>query len=314
MSITDRIEADAARWLLRREEPNWSDSDQEALEAWLAAAVAHRVAYYRLEYGWRKTDRLVALRHPPPRETRPTLRYWRPWTVAASIALVLAGLGLALVINYSGGTRYVTNVGDHQNVTLADSSRVQMNTATRLRASVTDTAHSVWLDTGEAYFEVTHLAGRPFVVYAGDRRVTVLGTKFSVRKLGSDVKVSVLEGKVRVDGPAAAANPKLAIVDPGEELFARGDSTVVVPATLDKVNAELTWRSGQLTFDGTSLGDVVSEFNRYNRQQLVVAPDAASIRVGGMFEAANVDGFLRLLHDAYGLRVERAGDEIKISQ
>jgi transmembrane sensor len=217
-------------------------------------------------------------------------------------------------MDHFDATYYVTRVGDHKTVTLADESQVQLNTATRLRASVTDTERVVWLDAGEAYFEVAHQAGRPFVVYAEDRRVTVLGTKFSVRRMGADVKVTVLEGKVRVDRPTGTTIPKLVVLNPGEELLAHGDSTVVVPANLERVTAELTWRFGLLTFDGASLGDVVAEFNRYSRHKLEADARASAIRIGGVFDASNVEGFVRLLHEAYGLKIEQSGDEIKISQ
>ncbi len=55
------------------------------------------------------------------------------------------------------------------------------------------------LDAGEAYFEVVHDAQRPFVVYAGNRRITDLGTKFSVFRNGDDVRVVVREGRVQVE-------------------------------------------------------------------------------------------------------------------
>jgi transmembrane sensor len=51
----------AARWLLRQEEPGWSEQDRVQLEAWLKAAPEHRVAYWRLEYGWRRADRIAEL-------------------------------------------------------------------------------------------------------------------------------------------------------------------------------------------------------------------------------------------------------------
>ncbi len=51
MSIAMQIEDRAAHWLLRREDPDWSASDQAELDAWLDAAPEHKVAYWRLEHG-----------------------------------------------------------------------------------------------------------------------------------------------------------------------------------------------------------------------------------------------------------------------
>ncbi|MFA6118212.1 MAG: FecR domain-containing protein [Sphingomonas sp.] len=69
-----------------------------------------------------------------------------------------------------------------------------------------------------------------------------------------------------------------------------------------------------LSFDQAKLADVAAEFNRYNDHKLVIADsNAAAIRIGGTFQASNVQVFARLLRDAYGLRIDRMGDEVTIS-
>lgn len=51
---------------------------------------------------------------------------------------------------------------------------------------------------GEAMFEVTHDAARPFMVDAGIGTVTVTGTRFDVRRDESMVEVAVESGSVDV--------------------------------------------------------------------------------------------------------------------
>jgi transmembrane sensor len=60
----EETEQAAARWILRQEEDAWSQADRDALEAWLNADPQHRVAYYRLEYGWRRADLIADLADP----------------------------------------------------------------------------------------------------------------------------------------------------------------------------------------------------------------------------------------------------------
>ena len=70
-----------------------------------------------------------------------------------------------------------------------------------------------------------------------------------------------------------------------------------------------------LTFDQATLAEAAAQFNRYNTKMLVIAdPAAAKMRVGGAFEADNVQAFARLLHSAYGLQVQETDDEVKISR
>ena len=68
-----------------------------------------------------------------------------------------------------------------------------------------------------------------------------------------------------------------------------------------------------LTFEQVTLEQAAHEFNRYNRRQIRLGDaQAARLRIGGSFEATNVDAFTRLLHDAFGLRVTTDPDGVTI--
>src|SRR4051812_75401 len=111
-----QIEETAARWLLRREESNWSEADEAALDAWLDAATDHRMAYYRLEFGWRKGDRLAALGSipAPVRRSGWDQRLARPIALAASLLLLLIVVPVLLVSPSWLAAQYATDVGEHQ--------------------------------------------------------------------------------------------------------------------------------------------------------------------------------------------------------
>jgi len=234
--------------------------------------------------------------------------------IAAGIAAVVAlGAGIVGVNLAMPGRAYSTDVGGHATAPLADGTRVELNTDTRLRADIDEDHRQVWLDRGEAYFEVAHDPARPFVVHAGSRRITVLGTKFLVRRDGQGVEVAVVEGKVRVD-PVRQERAKAAVLTRGELAVAKGEATLLAVRSIEKVENELSWREGMLVFDRSTLADAAAEFNRYNHKKLVVVGDAAAaVRIGGSFEADNIDAFARLLKQAFGLSVEERGGEIVIS-
>lgn len=331
-----RIEEEAARWLLRQEEPGWTAADQAALDAWLAAAPEHQVAYYRLEYGWRQADRLAALGRPALTALQPVPaapparsgRSWRHLALAASLVAATA-LGTLVAVNgYGGAKTYATEVGGQETVPLPDGSKLELNTDTRLRASVGETQRVVWLDRGEAFFDVAHDPARPFTVYAGARKVVVLGTKFAVRRDGGRIQVAVLEGRVRVEPletfPAGTKmlatadspgppKPQPAVVTRGTLLVAEGASTIIAAQAPQKVESALGWRQGMLLFDQRSLAEAAAEFNRYNRKKIVVAnPEAAAMQISGSFEAENVDAFARLLKSAYGLAMRDEEERVTI--
>ena len=320
MSRAVQIEQQAARWVMLREQPDWSAGSEVAFDAWLGESMAHKAAYWRLEHGWRESDRIASLGDATmPRFIPPTLR--RSWIAAAAATVLVAGF-VATAAQFSrpdaprvtAVQRFSTSIGGRRLVPLADGSKVELNTASSVRASITKKGREVWLDRGEAYFEIAHQNGQPFVVHAGSRTVTVLGTKFSIRRDGDKVTVSVVEGRVRVEDAVEPDAVPAAIITAGDIAVARGPSVLLAAKSEERVASGLAWRGGMLDFDRTSLADAVADFNRYNKKQIVIGDsDTAAIRIGGSFQATNVDAFVRLLRDAYGIQVEERADGVKIS-
>jgi transmembrane sensor len=316
------IEAQAADWLARRDGDDWSDAQQRELDAWIDAATAHRIAYLRLDSVWRRADRLGSLHAPgknavPPASSMPLFGNVgaHGWRIAAGVA-VLAGAAWFMassgIVDRPAG--YATALGQSTSLALADGTRVTLNTNTHLRAKLAGARRTVWLDKGEAYFEVAHDASRPFVVEAGARRITVLGTKFSVRRdNGGKVQVLVADGRVQVSATEGAANTT--VITRNDSLTASGTSNDVAVRhnTEQQVASRLGWREGRVILDQMTLAQAAQEFNRYNRKQLIITdPSVAQLRIGGTFNVDNVDGFARLLQQGMGLRIETAGDIIKI--
>lgn len=318
MSSAVQLERQAAQWLLRREDEGWSPADQVALDAWLAESTANQVAYLRLEHGWRKVDRLVALRNPAsmapaPLPPVPSRSHRFRWAIAATVLLALAAASWHQLVLPPGS--YATGIGEHEIVPLADGSRIELNTDTRVRAEVNDKTRTVWLERGEAYFDVKHVDSIPFVVYAGQRRITVLGTRFSVRRDGEQMRVVVAEGRVQVAELVAGHGQPPIIVTPGSMVRVAGAANLLEPSSPERAGRELSWRRGILQFSETTLADAALEFNRYNDRKLVILdPEVAGIRIGGSFEATNVEVFAQLLRDGFGLAVTEDGRTMKISQ
>jgi transmembrane sensor len=314
------IEARAADWIAERDRAgaDWPAEREQALRAWISESTAHRVAWLRLDQAWRRADRLRALQPPPVARAAPTgASSW--WKQRRSIGGALAGLSLAMlafiVVGYwklSGDTQsYATARGQREAVALTDGSRLTLNTATRLRTAVTAQQREVWLEQGEAFFDIAHDATRPFVIHAGTQKVTVLGTKFSLLREGERLRVTVLEGRVQVQTdpqsrPAVLQRDDTALADAGHVLVSRKSS--------QQLSASLSWLQGKLVFDQISLAEAAQQFNRYNRKQLVISDEAAGkIGIGGVFDANNAEAFARLLHAGFGLEVQMGDTEIRVA-
>jgi transmembrane sensor len=201
---------------------------------------------------------------------------------------------------------------------LKDGSNITLNTASAVRVDLTPAERHVDLERGEAFFVVAKDPSRPFVVKAGNKRIVAVGTQFSVRRDGDDVRVVVTEGTVRLETvsrnrlrePAPGIQPGPSISDfapVAAAMIARatGGDLLVQNSSMAEVEAALSWRNGYLTFHETTLTEAVEEFNRYNTQKISIEdPLVGAIRISGTFRPTNHEAFVRLLQEAYGIRAQ----------
>jgi transmembrane sensor len=347
MESRTQIEETAARWVARRDRKDLSQADEQELAAWLQASIAHRVAFIRLDSMWREANRLKALGAGVGAGVVPAPGEWqrspflgkkvpqgRPVTVqtasgkprnrpvvrlrvlAASVLVGAIAVGTAWMMK-SAGPAYQTHVGSIEGVTLADGSRVLLNTDSKIRVEISATERRIQLNRGEAFFDVAKEPTRPFVVVAGEQRVVAVGTKFSVRRFehrSDEVQVVVTEGRVRMEPPTSAV--KLPPVTVAAGNIARGSGAgVLLDAEPERpVDEYLTWRTGFLMFRATPLAEAAAEFNRYNATKIVI-DDAAvgAVRIGGNFRSDNVEVFVRLVERSFPVRVERHGERIVLT-
>lgn len=158
-----------------------------------------------------------------------------------------------------------------------------------------------------------------------------VGTAFSVSVDQEAVSVLVTEGKVRldetstetqVDNPATVLRELSQLIagqkavmsimaPPVNDPLPTAPALQVCDVTPAEIERALSWKGLRLEFVDMSLGDVVTEFNRYNVRKLVIADvDTAAIVVGGNFRADNIDTFVRLLDTGFGVGAKINGNQI----
>lgn len=221
---------------------------------------------------------------------------------------------------------YATLRGQQLVATLPDAkassegSTLHLDTATRAEVRLYRDRREVHLQDGQAMFAVHPDSTRPFHVYAGALRITVLGTRFSVRHTDSGVGagqtvVAVEEGKVRVaradDGAEAVALPSVDLIA-GQTVLAdsRGEIGAVASLSSGTVAA---WRDGRLSFDQTPLAQAIAEFERYGQTGLVVRdPAVAAMPVGGSYSLKQWQRFAETLPQVLPVQLVRRGEVTEV--
>jgi len=117
--------------------------------------------------------------------------------------------------------------------------------------------------TGEAYFEVAHEAGRPFLVEADGRGVVeVLGTKFNVNTYRdeSHMGVTLLKGAVRFGKTGESTSVHL---KPGQQAVLGGDGRLRVRSDVE-TGSVVAWKEGRFDFgDGMPISSAMRQISRW---------------------------------------------------
>jgi transmembrane sensor len=183
-----------------------------------------------------------------------------------------------------------------------------------------ETGRYVELSRGEALFSVAKDTERPFVVDSEVALVRALGTQFNVYRQAEQTLVTVIEGRVAVENKNTArripeASGSIAMIElPPMELAAGDQAEIVAQAPIRKVTANteraVAWRERRLIFENQPLSEVVAEFNRYNRRQLVIEhPELAKERISAVFDADQPEALVRFLTQNTSIETVEAGNE-----
>ena len=306
MTPREQIADQAASWVALMDAGGWDDAREADLQIWLAADPRHSGALLQAQAAWMTLDvpsapsGLALLQSPRPVHRR---------------GFLIGGVGLAAslvggLLWWGGRARYATEVGEIRRVPLADGSVATINTDSVVDVRLAAAKREIWLESGEAWFQVAKDRHRPFVVKAGDVQVQAVGTAFSVRRFDRRAEILVTEGVVEAwTGRDTLRRVRLGA---GYRGFV-GDDGAVLPeqSGASSVDRALAWRTGRIELVGESLGDAIQEFNRYNERQLVlVDPTLAKEQFDGVFGINDPAGFAAALHSILTVPVDLSNPSI----
>lgn len=364
----DPLDIAAATWVARKRDGLDPDGAAE-LQAWLDADPRHAPAFEDMDATFGDLQQLpdddlvslkaaLAARAPgadlPPRTATahtaaaPARRRWLhgigllvPRSAAAACALVLVGVGW---IGWAQWRQlplfertYATARGQQLTVALPDASAelvskgstLQLDTATQLDARLYRNRREMLLKDGQALFAVHGDPERPFHVWAGPVRITVVGTRFAVRHTASGIDagqtvISVGEGRVRVAradrlaggqevGSSEAGGDGAAVeLTAGQQVVADPEGRIGPVVSVPPAAIAL-WREGRVSFDQTPLARALAEFERYGPTGLVLRdPAVAALPVGGSYSLRQFQRFAQALPQVLPVRLVPLGNDMEV--
>ncbi|ASG19793.1 anti-sigma factor [Nitrospirillum viridazoti CBAmc] len=329
------IDLAATAWVARMDARALTADERGELEAWLAADPRHlgALARARALLLSRRDLAPAPVEEAAPRDRAPLHSRRRLLAAAASVA-GLAALGAGMRQPAARQT-YSSAVGEVRHIPLDDGSTLTLNTDSSVTLAYTAGRRLLYLDRGEAFFDVTPVSDCPFVVRSPLAQLATTGGACCARLNGDGVMtVAVLSGKVAVEGapsPLAETLDRVTgrdwtlrlgsrdavLVSGGQEVSVRPGGAgrgslvsfeAVAPGALDRA---LMWREGRLAFEGETLAQAAAQFARYSHRRIVLASDRLAQRhISGLFQATDLDGFARAVAVGFSAKYREEGDSI----
>ena len=294
----DAITDAAAHWCMRLHAVDCTDAERQAFQQWHDADPLHAFEYEAMLEIWEVADHLPRFEPAAPAPASRLRSRWSRLAVAA--AMLVVGLPVAAYTGWNLGwvansyERFEAGTSVRQ-ITLDDGSQVELNLGSELTFANYKNERRVTLKKGEAFFDVTHDKQHPFVVRAGQGQVRVTGTRFNVWMYQDQVRVTLVEGSVKVISNQALTHNGLQLSPGMQASYKAGDHQPQVRET-DPNDSSLAWRNGKLVLDNLALSDALPLINRYLDRPVMLADNSTGgLRVGGVYNIGEVQNLVASL-------------------
>jgi transmembrane sensor len=199
-------------------------------------------------------------------------------------------------------------------VKLPDGTSVFLNSDSRLSfdANMNEKNERAVELEGEAFFDVVHLTGRPFVIHTNKVLIRVLGTSFNVKAYPNDKKSETTLIRGSIELLTMEGSRQKFILKPSEKfslIERRGKSSGNLNGNKDKDSStllienvapvklankeyvpETSWTENKLIFENESLEDLAPKLERwFNVRINVVRKDPAGDRFTGAFANETIE-------------------------
>ncbi|MEE1890952.1 FecR family protein [Pseudomonas carassii] len=307
----DPIGEQAIDWMVALNARTPDDALLRQLEQWLRQDPAHQQAWDRLQQRLGKPcAALRALEQRAPGQAAEARRVLlQPTHSRREVLGALASLGLLGGALWGGWRSDATQgwladlhtaSGQRRSFTLADGSRLSLNSASAVDLRFDASQRLVLLRHGELVIQVAADAARPLRVRTAQGQVQALGTRFLVRQEDTATRVVVLEHSVRLSLP-----------DGRWQDLQQGQAALLRSNGIERLGSEqqqrAAWVEGRLEVLDEPLHVVVDALRPYQRGYMRLAPAVRDLRVQGVFPLDQPQQALSALAETLPVSIEHFG-------
>jgi transmembrane sensor len=307
----NRIRREASRWVVKFD-GEFHAEDVRAFRRWLAHSEDHRAAFEHASATWNQLDLLSRLEAYPLPANDTAARSVDRRVLLGGGAVAVAALGIGVYALGSGAAEaYETGVGEVRDIALSDGTNVTLNASTRVETRISSESRAARVVRGEALFVISERGDQPFSISTDAGGVEATNGEVLVKVLPDGVRVSLMSARGRAWRAGLISRPSAVAIDAHSDIeLGRGDLSVA-PIELALLPRRTLWREGRLAFDDTPLSEAVADVSRHTGARFGFAdPALGRLRIGGLIDARDLDGFLLMLSQSVGVGARRRGDGV----
>ena len=304
------IDEQAAEWILRLHEEDFSDALRAQFECWKQQNPQHAAAALRMQDVINRLQSLREQSAPAKAALNAAFNGRKPATQRKQIlrALLIAGclaVPITLVMKSHYPEQWMADIStgptDWKTQRLADNSTITLSGTTALNVHFDGQERRIELLQGEVLVDVAHDNSRPFFVQTAQGSMRALGTRFVVKRQGDTTVLSMLQSRVA----AQSANEQQTLeVGAGSQALIRSDS-VELGGAISPASINQAWERHQLVVENQPLPQVLDEISRHRRGHLQFDRTAlASLRVSAVLPLDDTDRALQLIAETLPLQIK----------
>lgn len=195
--------------------------------------------------------------------------------------------------------------GKRSKVYLSDGTVVNLNAGTSLKFPVKfieGKDREVFIEGGEAYFDVTKDVKHPFIVNTEGIGIRVLGTQFNISSYPEDKDIStvLVEGSVSVYDNNESYNLETAtLLEPG---FKAGWNKSEDKITIEEADIELhtAWIKGKIIFKHIPFDNIIKKLERHYNVEIVNNDDLLGKNlITASFDIETIEQVLEVINEIH---------------
>jgi len=303
--------------------------EEALLEEWISESDHNKNIYDETSALWKKADSTIPVIPDVERawekvksrtvnldlniaKPRNVIEWSLAWKVAAALVLVI-GLSYFVKVYLFTESEWTVVAAQENKLqyVLPDSSKIWINRNSKISFSgdYGSKDRMIRLE-GEAFFEVQKNKNKPFIVIGKTSKTVVLGTSFNINTTNpTGDEIEVRTGKVSFSSISGHTELVLLANDQAKSLT-NGE---MVKSKIENPNY-LSWQTGEMTFDNSSLKEVINVLESYYGITIQVKdPSLLECKFTGRFHKSSMDEIIQVLTISINLSFTKEGSTYLLS-